>query len=66
MTLPSAEFYFAQNGVDYTVFPAGWSENGCDVFDVIVTESDEFVDSILVSPVEDIETAWNRWLSARH
>ena len=62
---PSAEFYFAYAGIDYTVFPAGWSDNGCDVFEIVKSESEEFVDTIHVSPLEDVSDAFDRWVGSK-
>jgi hypothetical protein len=58
---PSAEFYFNHDGVDYTAFPSGWEENGCDVFDLEETDSGQFVAGLHVSPFEDVADAFDRW-----
>ena len=56
-----SEFYFTKGGEQYTVFPAGWEDNGCDVFEIALSDTGEFVDSILVSPLESVEEAFERW-----
>lgn len=62
---PSAEFYFDHESKQYTVFPAGWVENGCDVFEIVLSETDEFVDTIFVSPLEDVSDAFDRWKASK-
>jgi hypothetical protein len=59
----SAEFFFEHNGVEYTTFPAGWEENGCDVFELVKTvgEDEVFVDTLYISPLEEVAEAVDRW-----
>jgi len=61
----SAEFFFEHNGVEYTTFPAGWEDNGCDVFELVKTvgEDEVFVDTLHISPLEEVADVVERWKS---
>lgn len=63
--LPSAEFYFQRGNVHYTAFPNDFQENGSDMFDVINTDTDEFLGCFPVSPIQDVDEAFNIWFSTQ-
>lgn len=56
----SAEYSLTHNDVEYTVAHA-FEENGGAVFDVLLADSEEFVDSLWVSPMEDVADAFALW-----
>lgn len=58
---PAAEFYFTRGNVNLVVFPNGWVKNGCDIFDVLNRDTDEFLGSFPLSPVEEVVEGFNRW-----
>lgn len=60
----SAEFYFEHKGEQYTVSPTGWTKNGCDVFDISDSATEEIVGSITVSPLEEVSDAFAAWSAA--
>lgn len=63
--MPSAEFYFEHAGVDYVVYPAGWVENGCDVFDISLRSNDEFVDTVYISPLDEVADVFAAWAAKK-
>jgi hypothetical protein len=51
-------------GVAYLAVPAGFQDGGCDVYDV-TTKTGTFVDSITVSPLDDVQVKLEEWVNAR-
>lgn len=60
----SAEFQLTHKDVDYVAYPA-WEENGGDIFNIVLAETNEFVDSMFVSPHDEVHEAFALWTKTR-
>ena len=61
----ATEFHFTSGDVVYVVYKAGWKENGCEVFEIAVEESNAFVDTIYVSPLEEVSEVFEKWVTSK-
>lgn len=58
------EFEFAVEEEVFVAVNAGWSDNGCDVYDIIRKSDESFVDSITVHPINGVEDTVATWKSS--
>ena len=45
---------------EYCLIPAGFSENGCEAYEVL-DERDEFVTTVFCSPLQDLAEVAHHW-----
>ena len=55
------DFNFTMGNKDFTAVDAGWSQNGCAVWD-IENVVGEFVDSVTVHPYSNINDTIVKWM----
>lgn len=54
---------FQVNEREYTIIPAGFTQNGCEAYEVL-DERDEFIDTVFRSPLHDLGFVAEAWAAS--